>query len=302
MAADVPTSVGRDTEFITLERPIRDMPVDPGGRYSEEVVLKNQTARAIVVTPTTRDLATRRNGSSTLRIEDAGSQPRGAGEWLSVPTVGVRILPFSQATIRVRINVPADAGAGAWGGAVVLDVAGAGAQSTVTLHQETSVAFLFGVSGTAQRDVNVHVEPDTTFRFHGGRATWRVKITNAGDAFESFGGTFTVDRMAGAARTFPIRTGILFPGEQRTQRFSVVLREAPDRIRARAQVDSRGRSGARDTGASDTRTTADAAPVYVLPWWLPVVLLIGSAVIVWRVRTVRRRSEVDDEAVELFDP
>jgi hypothetical protein len=289
--------VGRDNELVTIERPIRDLSVAPGAHLVEDVLVKNQTARAVEITATPQDLAVRRNGSSSLDIEDAGSQPRGAGDWLHIADATVRIEPFREGVIHVAIDVPRGAGPGAWAASALVSVAGMGPQSTVSLRQETAIAFLFTVQGDAQRHLGVSVHPSKRVRYTGGSLAWAVTIVNDGDSFESYGGHMRVKGLISGSRRYALKSGILFPGETRRQRIATQARSAPDMLTATVDVTSRGRSGAHPDPA-DAQHHATSRAVFVMPWWIPLVLLAAALVIWVRLRT---RRSADGEVVEQYE-
>lgn len=281
-----------DAAFITIDRPVRDVAIEPGATVVEVVTIKNQTPRAVDVVATTRDLAVRAGNSRSPKFAAAGSQPRGAGAWIDVQPAKLRVAAGREATVRLAITAPTAADAGAWQGAAVLSVTGVGGAGNVGITQELPVVLLAGVAGDARRDLRVSITPERRLRLRGGRAIWAVEIRNEGDVHESFGGRVVVDGRTGARRTLQLEPGILLPGERRRQQVALDLQELPDIVDARAEVDARGRAGDQSRPV-DERRSAVAAGVWLIPWWLPLVVFALVVVIVVRVR--RRRTRVGSE-------
>ena len=65
-----------NSEFVTIDRPVREVAIEPGTRVTEIVTVKNQTSRAVDVTVAANDLAVRTDGSRSPKFASAGSQPR----------------------------------------------------------------------------------------------------------------------------------------------------------------------------------------------------------------------------------
>lgn len=284
-------AIPRENQFVTVERTVRDILVEPGSERVEEITIKNQTTRPVVIDATAQDLGIRSGGDRSLEIDGAGSQERGAGGWLTPEAAKLRIPALEERTMRVRVRVPADAGPGTWQALVLLLVTPEAGEGVVALQEETSVTMLLQVAGDAKRDLRVSLRPEDRAHWRGGEAVWTVTVANEGDVHESFGGRVVVDALLAGSRSMQLQTGILLPGERRDLRVRVQLREAPDRVRARAEVTTRARAGG-DTEPTDTELTATAQSVFVLPWWIPLVVLAAVVIIVLRVR--RTRSSDDD--------
>lgn len=292
VAAPGDASDPRPAEYVTIDRPVREVAIDPGASVVETVTIKNQTPRAVDVTVAGNDLAVRTDGSRSPKFAAAGSQPRGAGAWLVAAPDELRIPAGSERRVQLRITAPAGTRAGGWQAAAILSVTGVGDAGNVGITQEVPVLLLVGVRGDAKRGLRATIEAESRVRARGGRTTWAVHVENAGDVHESYGGRVVVRGRTGGSRTVQLEPGILLPGESRNETVGVELREAPDVVDARLEVRTRGRAGT-DDAPTDGTVTDRSATTWVLPWWLPLVLVIAVVVIVVRVR--RRRTWVDDD-------
>jgi hypothetical protein len=104
-----------------------------------------------------------------------------------------------------------------------------------------------------------------------------VHVRNEGDVHEPISGRVKLDGVFGGSSSTRLDAGILFPGEERTERVGFDLRSAPDLLRATARID-----------LDDAPAVVDDAPsVIVLPIWVLVLLAVAILVVVLRLRSRR---------------
>ncbi|MCW2920920.1 MAG: hypothetical protein JWL76_794 [Thermoleophilia bacterium] len=264
---------------------------DPGEHVTVPLVIKNSTG----VQPTfTSERLDMRSGEGTdsraFQYLPLGDAPRGAGWWIKpISPRSFTIAPFEQQELDVAIDVPADAGAGGHYAAIMFTAPDPRPDSQVRFDVNQPVAIFITVSGSFEHDVRVTATPSDRWRWKGGRATWDVHLRNEGDVHEPISGRMRVDGLFGGASSARLDAGILFPGEERTQRVEFDLRSAPDLLQGDVRVD-----------LDDAAAVDDAAPrVVVLPIWMLVLLAVALVVVVLRLRMRRRarerRHEVEDD-------
>lgn len=256
-----------------------------GEQVEATVLVQNQTLVDADMSVELLDMTDGRGASTAFEYEPIGTSPRGAGAWLEPDTRRFRLRAGSQREVRVAVDIPDDAGAGGHFAALMFTASETTASSQFNIDIATPVPVFITVAGNYERDLRATVISDDRWRWHGGRARWTVELHNAGDVHEVVGGTLRLDGALSNPVVTPLRAGILLPGERRRQRIEFDLRDAPDRLVARARVELDG----------DRDATAQAAPTYVLPWWLLVIFLVVSILAVWRFRTRRRGWEPADE-------
>lgn len=260
-------------------------PAEPGSRITITFQLKNQTTRPIAWSATTADVPVRPDGELALSFSEPGSEPRGAGAWLSAtPTAGT--LPAAtEQSVSVLARIPETARPGGWYGAVHVRARPLGA-GDVEVVSEVPVVFLFVVRGEFQRSLDAEIRPLRRWRWRGGHATWRVRLHNTGDVHENVSGAARLDPLISHRTSIPLDSAILLPGERRSISLRHPLREAPDVIAADVRVE---RSDGPDVVARADR-------MFVLPWWSLLLVLASCAVIWWRASSRRdRRPHGGDE-------
>ena len=261
---------------------------DPGELVTTSITVKNQTGTDARFKVDVNDLSEGTGTSTAFEYEPPGEAPRGAGGWLEPEQRAFVLDAGRELELPITIQVPADAGAGGHFGAVGFTASAIDPGDQITADAYTPVPVFVTVSGDATRDLRVTVSPDDTLRWSGGTERWTVEIHNAGDYHETIAGRIRLDSTWSGARSRALDSGILLPGERRTQRVTFDLRSAPDAFDASVRVE-------RDTGEA---ATAPADRVWVVPWWLLVVLAVAIVIVWWRVRTrrayVRAHEEFDD--------
>lgn len=246
--------------------------------------LQNQTVVDAVARTEAHDLRAGDRGSTAAEFIEPGTGERGAGRWVRVAPEEFELDAGTQQLVRLSVEIPRDARPGGHYAGVRFITDQAGPTGDVATTAEVDALVLVTVAGGYDHDLRVRAIATDGWRWRGGRASWEVELHNAGDVHEVISGKLAVDGMLSGVREIPMRPAILLPGERRTQRFDVDLREAPDRVVATAAV--------RADGADEPQRTA-APAVYVLPWWLLAVAVLVVALVTWRVRTVRRWEQAE---------
>lgn len=279
-------------EAITFDRAVYFLEADPGERVTVPLVVKNSTGVSPTFSSEALDMQSGEGtGSRAFRYLPVGEAPRGAGGWIRpiVPRT-FTIPPFEQQELDIVVDVPADAGAGGHYAAIMFSAPDPRPDSQVRFDVNQPVAIFITVSGEFEHDLRVTATPTDRWRWHGGRTTWDVHLRNEGDVHEPISGRVRVDGVFGGATSARLDAGILFPGEERTQRVDFDVRSAPDLLRATARVD-----------LDDAPTAADDAPsVVVLPIWVLVLLAVAIVIVVLRLRWRGGRRETRDD-VEVDD-
>ena len=279
-------------EAITFDRAVYFLDVDPGERLTVPLVIKNSTSFEPTFTSTVLDMRSGEGTSSTaFSYLPIGDAPRGAGSWIEPITPASFPIPArDQVELDIVVNVPPDAGAGGHFAAIEFTAPDPRPDSEVRFEVRQPVPIFFTVSGEYERDVRVTATPTDRWRWRGGRATWDVRVRNEGDVHEAISGRLRLDGVFGGSGSARLDAGILFPGEERTQRISFDLRSAPDLLRSQARVD-----------LDDAPTAVDDAPsVVVLPIWVLVLLAVAIIVVIARIR-MRGSRRADHQDVELDD-
>lgn len=265
--------------------------VRAGQRTTIEIIVQNQTQAPVDLVLERTDLIRARNGGTSTEYVPLGTAPRGAGSWLQVPYPTLHLAAGRQQAVRFPVLVPADAGAGGHYAGVVFTLRQIDPDTQIRIDHRTEIPVLFTVAGDFQRDLRVHVAPDASWRWRGGKATWRIRLENRGDVHENVSGTLRIAGLLGGDRTIRLDTRILLPGDRTTQPVQLDLRDAPERYasRARVQLDRHG------------PVTAVGTTVTVLPWWLLVLLVAAIAVVAWRLRTRREQHHPRDVEFDRAD-
>lgn len=280
-------------EAITFDRSINFVEADPGERVIVPLVIKNSTGVVPTFTIERLDMASGEGtGSTAFTFAPIGDAPRGAGAWIRpISPAKFSIPPFQQQELDVVIDVPTDAGAGGHFAAIMFVAPDPRPDSQVRFEVRSPVVYFVTVRGEFERDVRVTAAPADRWLWKGGRATWDVRVRNEGDVHEPISGRMKLDGVFGGSTSSRLDAGILFPGEERTQRVEFDLRSAPDLLRGQARVDLN------DQGA----VVDDAPAVFVLPIWVIVLLAVALVVVIVRLRTRGRRLgrrhhvELDDD-------
>lgn len=295
-AASAPA--GNPNEAIT-STVLRALTIAPGRSGTATVLVQNQTLRAFRFTVEPRDLRRRRDGSASTEVAPAGSQPRGAGTWMSSTDTPHEFVlePGTQREMAIRVQVPKDAAPGGWYGAVQLLADPVAPTAAITVRTATETVFLVTVPG-GRRRLDVDVDGPSGIRWHGGQATWTVRIHNDGSIHESIAGDVLLDGVLSHPQRHKLRARLLLPGETATQRIPVDLRDAPDLARARAHV-ARGEVDASVGGSR--AVDARSGRLLVLPWWLLALVAAASAAVAWRLRVLRARRDDDNFEDELLE-
>ncbi|MCW2961666.1 MAG: hypothetical protein JWM25_1158 [Thermoleophilia bacterium] len=251
------------------------------------MTIKNQTSLPYKFLVSVGDGRPRTTTTGPAPIETAapGSMPRGAGAWLTASPTSISIPAGEERDVRVRIAVPQGARiGGAYATLGILNPPSEAGEG-VPIGLDTQVTFLLRVAGDYRRALDVELTPaGDRFRWRAGTVRWTLVMRNTGDLHENVSGAVVVDGLIAGSRRLPLDSGVLLPGETRTQQFDVELRDAPDVLDANVRID-------RDA-ADDAR--ADSPRVYVLPWWLLVVVGVLGLVVWWRMRAPRTWHAEDD--------
>jgi len=278
-------------EAITVAPAVNSIDVDPGETITFEIVVKNQTLRDVELAIEPSDLAKRSGGSASLSFADPGTQPRGAGGWLTAAPAIWSASAGTERTIPVTVQVPDDAGAGGHFAALIITATPTVSTGEIQVTPETSVVALFTVSGRFKRSLDVRVTPSERWRWRGGVVEWDIVIHNTGDVHENVSGTLDVNGALSSHVRRQLDPGILFPDERRVQHVRLDLRDSPDLVRASARI-------IRDDAPV---VTAVSARSWVLPWWMLVLIAAAVGVIVWRVRSRATDGSGDERDVDIAD-
>lgn len=250
----------------------------PGERVVVPLLVKNQTRSDVHLLVDVVDMEEGAGSSSAFEYVAVGDARRGAGAWIEdIDPAEFDIEAARERPVPVVVEIPEDAGAGGWYGALVFTAKDPRPGAEVPIDQTVPVPVLVTVDGDYERDLRVDVEPADRWRWRGGRGEWEVELRNEGDVHEVIAGRMRIDGALSGATGTAIRPVVLLPGEVRRQRTSFDLRDAPDVVGANLRVE-------RDEGDP---VEADSPPVVVLPWWLLVLLALAIGVIAWRVRASR---------------
>ncbi len=265
-------------QAINYEPSIAFVDVTAGNVALTSITVRNQTLVDTRFEVAAQDMREEPGAGRALEPVPIGDAARGAGAWLRPSTTSFVLAAGTERQVTVVIDVPADAGAGGHYAAVVFTARPVEAQAQFQFDAVTSVAMLLTVAGDYQRDLRVSITPDARVRWSGGPVGWTVHLRNDGDVHEVVAGRVTVDATIAGAKSMPLRSGILLPGESRTEHATFQARSAPDLLRATVKV----------TREDAKPIDADAASTWIVPWWIAVVIALIVALVLRR-RALRRR-------------
>ena len=291
-AAAASSAANDPDQVITILPTVQSLDVEPGQVATFDVTVKNQTELALSFDVEAFDLRRSRAGTDSVELAERGEAPRGAGSWLTLTPQRWQADAATEQQITVTVRVPADARPGGHYAGLLVSADPIEAREGIGVRSQVSMYVFITVAGQFERRLDVDVVSDSRWRWRGGPTEWVVELRNSGDLHENVSGVVTVDGVVDADHRVALDPGILLPGERREQRIRVETRDAPDVLRAKARVD---RDEAPSVQAVSSRTI-------ILPWWLLVLVAVATVVIVWRLRTRRRRWEVDPGDGDLDDP
>lgn len=246
-----------------------------GGLVETRVRVQNQSTVDAAFIGEVYDARSGARGSTALELLPIGDSPRGAGAWVRASPQRFTLAAGAERTVRVTIRPPADAGAGGHYAGIAFTALPTAPAGQIDVRPRAEVPVLITVRGDYRRELRVHVEVPSRWRWHGGAARWRVTLHNAGDVHENVSGTLELDGLLSPARSSSLKPGILLPDERRTQQVTVDLRDAPDVLVARARL----------VLDSSPAVRAASSRTYVVPWWLVVLLAVTAVVVAWRIRS-----------------
>ncbi len=258
-----------DATGLLLISPVRiERDVEPGVRFTEKIVLTNDSDSEIDITLSGTDLGTSSDPFSIAAKTEDGEF--GAGDWIEPEITDLRLAPWEKVSFELRINPPLDAPVGTNLGALSVDTTVAtGAIGTGdfegSFRVESLVQLFLTVPGPVEhklriKDVDVRDALVTgSQRF----AVWDVTFSNQGTVNEHVSGTVDIKSMFGnSVHRVRIEELIVLRGAERTVR--VVWNDVPWVGAFTPTVRVRG------DDARPVRATGER--VVVFPWWLPIVI------------------------------
>ena len=290
-AADAPPQGFDPNQAVTVTPAMNTLAVDAGGTLTVDATIKNQTRRGFRFTATTHDSPVRRGGSMSFDFVEAGTRPTGLGAWLTVAPRAFVLQAGTEQRVKVHVRVPAATDPGEYFGGVAFLATPLDAPGAISIRFEVKDIFLLTVGGIPKRDLRVEVHPPARWALRGGRSAWVVTLRNRGRGHEVFAGQLRFSGRFGSAPTARLRSGVLLPGETRSQRITADVRDAPDLIVAKATI--------RREDGPDVR--ADSESMVVLPWWFALLVVAGCSLAWWRLRR-RARWSSDEDGMPIAGP
>ncbi len=275
--------------------------VQPGVATSIPVTLTNDSDGPFDVSVRATDLGQATDPRSVATSVEDGEF--GAGDWIQPEISDIRLEPFETITFDLLVNPPVDAPIGTNLAGLIVDSTDADgpvgtADTTSMFRIEGLIQVFLTVPGPVKHDLTItDVAVRDTVILGGQRfAVWDVTFRNDGTVNEHVSGTVSIRSMFGnAAHREKIANLLVLRGATRTTR--VIWRDLPWVGAFTPEVRVRGDDAKLMTKTGDR--------VIVLPWWLPVLLvlavLVPILVIWWRRRQEWKlylEAEEDDGSFE----
>jgi len=269
-----------------------------GERSVIEVELFNDDPDQVVdVSMLTADLGPASDPKSLAdRVEDGEF---GAGDWVSFEVEDVRLQPFEAITFEAYIDPPDNAPIGTNLGAISVRATGEGGEigandNSGAVQVDAIIQLFLTIPGPIDHDLKVtDVDVRDTLLLGSHRfAIYELTFTNNGTVNEHVSGTLDIKSLFGnTAHRAKIDDLIVLRGSTRTTR--VVWRDLPwvGMFTPHARV----------RGDDAKLQTAVGERIYIMPWWLPVIVVLGlllPPLFVWWRRRREWKHYLDDEDID----
>lgn len=288
--------VNPDPSGLVYVSPFRlEEDVEPGVRRVIRLGLTNDSPDTVDVTITPTDLGPASSPQAVAEKTEDGEF--GAGDWIRPEVTDERLQPWEHIELDVVIDPPIDApvGTNLAGLSVSSSPAtgkpGAGDFENPVVVVDALVQVFLTVAGPVEHDLRI-VDVDLRDKVVIGNqrfVVWDLTFQNDGTVNEHASGSIDIRSIFGnTAHREPVQSYIVLRGSKRTVR--VVWRDLPWVGVFHPEARIRG---------DDARLVeANGPSVWVLPWWLPVVLvvtIVGPFVAMWWRRRREWRMYLDDD-------
>ncbi len=284
--------------FISPGRVEED--VEPGARTSVRITLTNDSDDQFDVSLSSTDLGQASDPRSVAtQVEDGEF---GAGDWLTPEVTDLRLEPFEIVEFDLRIDPPLTAPIGTNLAGLVVDSTVAEGEigtddSDSVFRVEGLIQVFLTVPGPVKNDLRItDIDIRDTLVLGNQRfAVWDISFQNNGTVNEHVSGNVAIKSLFGnTAHREKLENLLVLRGSKRTTR--VIWRELPWIGAFTPEVRVRG------DDARLKRATGER--IIVLPWWVPVVLvllIVLPAVYLWWRRRQEWKLYLEDEDPE-WDP
>jgi hypothetical protein len=266
--------------------------IEPGKARDYGLTVLNQTGKPRRFTLTVHDLVPGRGGSYADLV-DAGTAPRGSGQWLQLAAPSVELDNLQQAIIPVRVSVPAAADAGGHYAGIQVSSSDPG-QTGDEVNVRTAIVahFITIVPGDVRYDIKLNDFRVPSLTSHAVRA--RATVTNTGNIHPSPSARLVL-RGIGIDRSISVDVPELLPGGTRT--ITIEWKRPPHLGRVDAHIEAAAEDG--DKVRTPTRTIwLWSTPALVTGVALLVVVIAG--LVYWR-RSREWKRLLAEVSADLYD-
>ncbi len=200
--APTPSNTANNGQALEIAPPVIELKADPGQSVKVQILLRNVSSGALVVSGQANDFVASGEGGTPKVLLNGETSPYSLKDWV-IPPASLQLAPKEIKTMTITINVPSDGSPGGHYGIIRFT-------ATAPSLSGTGVAISASLGSLILMTVNGPVNENLTVKefsvAHGGRTgslfdstplTFTTKLTNNGNVHEQPVGQVTIKDMFG---------------------------------------------------------------------------------------------------------